>query len=173
MNNASLKSNRGRIRFVCQAGIVAALYTVLTCLVGAFGLANGAIQFRVSEALCILPVFMPAAVPGLTVGCLLSNILTGCLWQDILFGPVATLLGALGTWLLRRLSPWLAPLPTVAANTLIVPFILAYAYHAEGGLPYLMLTVGIGEILSAYVLGMVLLLALRRYGSRIFGQRAD
>ena len=173
MNNTSLKSNRGRIRFVCQAGIVAALYTVLTCLVGAFGLANGAIQFRVSEALCILPVFMPAAVPGLTVGCLLSNILTGCLWQDILFGPVATLLGALGTWLLRRLSPWLAPLPTVAANTLIVPFILAYAYHAEGGLPYLMLTVGIGEILSAYVLGMVLLLALRRYGSRIFGQRAD
>lgn len=173
MNNASLKSNRGRIRFVCQAGIVAALYTVLTCLVGAFGLANGAIQFRVSEALCILPVFMPAAVPGLTVGCLLSNILTGCLWQDILFGPVATLLGALGAWLLRRLSPWLAPLPTVAANTLIVPFILAYAYHAEGGLPYLMLTVGIGEILSAYVLGMVLLLALRRYGSRIFGQRAD
>ena len=173
MNNTSLKSNRGRIRFVCQAGIVAALYTVLTCLVGAFGLANGAIQFRVSEALCILPVFMPAAVPGLTVGCLLSNILTGCLWQDILFGPVATLLGALGAWLLRRLSPWLAPLPTVAANTLIVPFILAYAYHAEGGLPYLMLTVGIGEILSAYVLGMVLLLALRRYGSRIFGQRAD
>ena len=173
MNNTSLKSNRGRIRFVCQAGIVAALYTVLTCLVGAFGLANGAIQFRVSEALCVLPVFMPAAVPGLTVGCLLSNILTGCLWQDILFGPVATLLGALGTWLLRRLSPWLAPLPTVAANTLIVPFILAYAYHAEGGLPYLMLTVGIGEILSAYVLGMVLLLALRRYGSRIFGQRAD
>ena len=173
MNNASLKSNRGRIRFVCQAGIVAALYTVLTCLVGAFGLANGAIQFRVSEALCVLPVFLPAAVPGLTVGCLLSNILTGCLWQDILFGPVATLLGALGTWLLRRLSPWLAPLPTVAANTLIVPFILAYAYHAEGGLPYLMLTVGIGEILSAYVLGMVLLLALRRYGSRIFGQRAD
>ena len=168
MNNASLKSNRGRIRFVCQAGIVAALYTVLTCLVGAFGLANGAIQFRVSEALCILPVFMPAAVPGLTVGCLLSNILTGCLWQDILFGPVATLLGALGTWLLRRLSPWLAPLPTVAANTLIVPFILAYAYHAEGGLPYLMLTVGIGEILSAYVLGMVLLFALRRYGKRIF-----
>ena len=173
MNNTSLKSNRGRIRFVCQAGIVAALYTVLTCLIGAFGLANGAIQFRVSEALCVLPVFMPAAVPGLTVGCLLSNILTGCLWQDILFGPVATLLGALGAWLLRRLSPWLAPLPTVAANTLIVPFILAYAYHAEGGLPYLMLTVGIGEILSAYVLGMVLLLALRRYGSRIFGQRAD
>ena len=173
MNNTSLKSNRGRIRFVCQAGIVAALYTVLTCLVGAFGLANGAIQFRVSEALCVLPVFMPAAVPGLTVGCLLSNILTGCLWQDILFGPVATLLGALGAWLLRRLSPWLAPLPTVAANTLIVPFILAYAYHAEGGLPYLMLTVGIGEILSAYVLGMVLLFALRRYGSRIFGQRAD
>lgn len=168
MNTASFRSHRGRIRYICQAGIVAALYTVLTCLIGAFGLANGAIQFRISEALCILPVFMPAAIPGLTVGCLLSNLLTGCVWQDILFGPVATLLGALGAYLLRRLSPWLAPLPTVAANTLIVPFILAYAYHAEGGIPYLMLTVGIGEILSAYVLGMVLLLALRRYGKRIF-----
>lgn len=168
MNTASFKSHRGRIRYICQAGIIAALYTVLTCLIGAFGLANGAIQFRISEALCILPVFMPAAIPGLTIGCLLSNFLTGCIWQDIVFGSLATLLGALGTYLLRRLSPWLAPIPTVVANTLIVPFILAYAYHSQDGLPYLMLTVGIGEILSAYVLGMVLLFAIRRYGKRIF-----
>ena len=168
MNTASYKSNRARIRYICQAGIVAALYTVLTLLANLLGLANGAIQLRVSEALCVLPVFMPAAIPGLTIGCLLSNFLTGCVWQDILFGTLATLLGALGTYLLRRLSPWLAPLPTVVANTLIVPFVLAYAYHAEGGIPYLMMTVGIGEILSAYVLGMILLFALRRYGKRMF-----
>ncbi len=165
----SSKSYRGRIRYICQAGIIAALYTVLTCLVGAFDLASGAIQLRVSEAMCVLPVFMPAAIPGLTIGCLLSNLLTGCIWQDILLGPVATLLGALGAYLLRKCSPWLVPIPTVLFNTLIIPPVLAYAYHAEGGLPYLTLTVCAGEILSAFVLGMVLFFAVRRYGKRLFG----
>ena len=122
MNTASFRSHRGRIRYICQAGIVAALYTVLTCLIGAFGLANGAIQFRISEALCILPVFMPAAIPGLTVGCLLSNLLTGCVWQDILFGPVATLLGALAAslrgWL--RFRPW-RPTPSSSRSSWPMP----------------------------------------------------
>jgi uncharacterized membrane protein len=142
--------------------LIAALYTVLTVFVGAFGLASGAVQFRVSEALCVLPFFTPAAIPGLTIGCLISNLLTGCLWQDILFGTLATLIGALGARMLKKI-PWLVPLPTVLANTIIVPFVLAYAYHMEGGLPFLMLTVGVGEILSAYVLGIVLLLALKKY----------
>jgi uncharacterized membrane protein len=120
------------------------------------------VQFRVSEALCVLPFFTPAAIPGLTIGCLISNLLTGCLWQDVLFGTIATLIGAVGARMLKKI-PWLVPLPTVLANTIIVPFVLAYAYHMEGGLPFLMLTVGAGEILSAYVLGMVLLLALKKY----------
>lgn len=151
---------RSRILFICQAGLIAALYTVLTCVVGAFGLANGMIQLRVSEALCVLPFFTPAAIPGLTVGCLLSNVLTGCIWQDIVFGTLATLLGALGAYLLRS-RPALVPLPTVAANTLIVPFVLAYGYRMEQGLPFLMLTVGLGEVISAYLLGALLLRALR------------
>ena len=155
-------ATRKRIVYVCQSGLIAALYTVLTVFVGAFGLASGAVQFRVSEALCVLPFFTPAAIPGLTIGCLISNLLTGCLWQDILFGTLATLIGALGARMLKKI-PWLVPLPTVLANTIIVPFVLAYAYHMEGGLPFLMLTVGAGEILSAYVLGMVLLLALKKY----------
>lgn len=158
---------RARILYVCHAGLIAAIYTVLTVFVGAFGLANGAIQFRISEALCVLPFFTPAAIPGLTIGCLISNLATGCIWQDILFGTLATLLGAIGARLLRRFI-WLIPLPTVLANTLIIPPVLAYAYHAEEGLPILMLTVGIGELLSAYVLGMLFLLSLRRYGDRIF-----
>ena len=158
---------KARILYVCQAGLIAALYTVLTVFVGAFGLANGAIQFRISEALCVLPFFTPAAVPGLTVGCLLSNLITGCIWQDVLFGSLATLLGALGARMFKHYF-WLAPLPTVLANTLIVPPVLAYGYGAEEGIPYLMLTVGIGEILSAYVLGIVLLLALRNYSHKIF-----
>ncbi len=159
------RSSLERIRYVCQAGIVAALYTVLTLLIGAFGLANGAIQLRVSEALCILPVFFPAAIPGLTLGCLISNLFLGALWQDVLFGTLATLIGAVGARLLRKL-PYLAPLPTVLSNTLIIPPVLAFAYHAEGGIPYLMLTVGLGELLSAHLLGILLLLALRRRGAR-------
>lgn len=150
-----------RVLRISTAGMIAALYTVLTVIVGSFGLANGAIQLRVSEALCVLPFFTSAAIPGLTVGCLLSNLILGCLWQDVLFGTLATLLGAIGARLLRRL-PMLVPLPTVVANTVIVPLVLAYAYHVEDGLGFLFVTVGIGEVLSAYLLGMVLLSALRR-----------
>ena len=158
---------RARILYVTQAGLIAALYTVLTVFVGAFGLASGAVQFRISEALCVLPFFTPAAIPGLTVGCLISNLVTGCIWQDVVFGTLATLIGAVGARLLRRL-PCLVPFPTVIANTVIVPFVLAYAYGFEGGLAYFMLTVGVGEVLSAYACGLVLLFALKPYGHKIF-----
>lgn len=164
------KNSRQRILYVCQAGITAALYTVLTCLVGAFDLASGAIQFRISEALCILPVFIPAAVPGLAIGCLISNLLMGSLWQDVIFGSLATLIGALGARLLRRAPFWMPALPTVLANTLIVPPILVYAYRMEEGLPYLMLTVGLGELLSAGVLGTLLNLLLKK--RNIFRKRS-
>ena len=166
MNNSN-KRQRAKILYVTQAGLIAALYTVLTLFIGAFGLANGAIQFRVSEALCVLPLFTSAAIPGLTIGCLISNLMTGCVWQDVLFGTLATLLGAVGASLLRR-TPWLAPLPTVLSNTLIIPYVLAYAYRFEGGIAYFMLTVGAGEVLSAYVCGMALLMAIRPYASKIF-----
>lgn len=120
----------------------------------------------------MLPFFTPAAIPGLAVGCLISNLLTGCIWQDVLFGTLATLIGAIGARWLRRV-PWLVPLPTVAANTVIVPFVLAYAYRFEGGLPYFMLTVGLGEVLSAYICGMVLLYAIKPYGHKIFGGKRN
>lgn len=162
-----LTKNGKRILFVCQAALVAALYTVFTVLIGAFGLASGAVQVRVSEALCILPIFMPAAIPGLTVGCLLSNLLMGSLWQDVLFGSLATLIGAVGAYLLRRF-PVLAPLPTVAANTLIVPFVLAYAYGFEGGVLFFALTVFIGEVISAYLFGLLLYYALKPHQRRLF-----
>lgn len=160
-----LKKNKTLL--ICEAGLIAALYTVLTCCIGALGLANGMVQFRISEALCVLPFFTPAAVPGLAVGCLLSNLLTGCIWQDVLFGTLATLLGALGARALRRVF-WLVPLPTVVANTVIVPLVLAYGYGMEEGLPLLMLTVGAGEILSAYVVGLILLGILKKYQHILF-----
>ena len=156
-----------KVLFITQAAMIAALYVVLTLLANALGLANYAIQIRFSEALTILPFFTPAAIPGLTIGCLLSNLLTGCMPLDILFGSLATLLGAIGTYALRRFL-WAAPIPPILANTLIVPFILAYVYQFDGSIPYFMLTVGIGELLSCGVLGMVLLGILMKYRNVIF-----
>ena len=151
--------------FLCQAALVAALYVVLTYVARLFGLDSGVIQLRFSEALCILPIFMPAAIPGLYVGCLVSNILMGAIWMDVLVGPIATLLGALGTYALRRYV-WLAPLPPILANTLLIPPVLAFGYGATQSIPFLMLTVGIGEVLSIYVCGMLLYAALRKRNLR-------
>ncbi|MDL2300801.1 QueT transporter family protein [Lachnospiraceae bacterium OttesenSCG-928-D06] len=160
--------NKSKTQFLTQAAIIAALYVVLTFLANAFGLANYAIQVRFSEALTILPFFTPAAIPGLFVGCFLSNLLTGCLPLDIIFGSLATLVGALGTYSLRKFK-WLTPLPPILANILIVPFVLAYVYHFEGSIPYFMVTVGIGEIISCGILGMLLLNLLQKYEYPLFG----
>ena len=157
-----------KVLYLTQAAMIAALYVVLTMLAAALGLDHHAIQLRFSEALTILPFFIASAIPGLYVGCLISNILTGCIIWDILFGSIATLLGALGTYFLRKKSEWLAPLPPILANVLIVPLVLAYGYGAEGTIPFFMLTVGIGEVLSCGVLGMFLLKILKKYKKHIF-----
>lgn len=157
-----------------QAAMIAAIYVVLTFIANAFGLANYAVQVRFSEALTILPYFTPAAVPGLFIGCLLSNILTGCALPDIIFGSLATLLGAFGTYALRRWK-WCAPVCPVLANTIIVPLVLIYGYGLQiEGLSvlqcfgYYCLTVGAGEIFSCGILGMLLLFSLQKYQGRIF-----
>lgn len=159
------RKTRNGLVYITETSAIAALYVAITVAIGPLG--NAAIQCRISEAMCILPIFTPAAIPGLTIGCLISNIVTGCLWQDVLFGTLATLIGAVGAYLLRHIW-WLTPLPTVVANTLIVPFVLAYAYHAPEGIGFLMLTVGIGEVISAYVLGIALYFALRKNARYIF-----
>ncbi|MDE5748927.1 MAG: QueT transporter family protein, partial [Acetatifactor sp.] len=100
--------------FVAQAALIAALYVVLTLLANSLGLANYAIQLRFSEALTILPFFTPAAIPGLFLGCLISNLLTGAIVWDVVFGSIATLAGAIGTYMLRRCK-WMAPVPPVVA----------------------------------------------------------
>lgn len=158
-----------QVLFLTQAGVIAALYVVLTLLANAFGLANYAIQVRFSEALTILPFFTPAAIPGITIGCLISNIVTGCAIPDIVFGTLASLIGAVGTFLLRR-GKWFAPIPPIAANTVIVPFVLLYAYGIEP-LWFSFVTVGIGEIISCGVLGMLLLNVLSRYRQILFPQK--
>lgn len=149
-----------------QAAMIAALYVVLTALANAFGLANYAIQIRFSEALTVLPYFHSAAIPGLFLGCLLSNLLTGCMPLDVIFGSLATLLGALGTYCLRKYK-WAAPLPPILANVIIVPYILKFVYQFEGSLTYFRLTVGAGEVISCGILGMLLLFSLEKYSPKL------
>ncbi len=149
-----------------QAAMIATLYIVLTFLANAMGLASSVIQVRFSEALTILPYFTPAAIPGLFIGCLLSNILTGCALPDIILGSFATLIGAVGTRQLRK-YPWLASLPPIAANAVIVPFVLLYAYGIKP-LWLSFVTVTIGEIISCGILGMALLFTLKKYAISFF-----
>ena len=163
-------------RLITMGAAIAALYVVLTLIANAFGLANYAIQVRFSEALTILPYFTPVAIPGLFAGCIISNILTGAMPLDVIFGSLATLIGAIGTNILKKKLPkikWLAPLPPIIANTIVVPFVLAYVYRFDGSIPYFMLTVGIGEVISCGILGMILLFSLEKYKSRLFIDNSD
>lgn len=152
--------------FLTQSALIAALYVVLTLISSALGLASMQIQVRFSEALTILPFFTPAAIPGLFIGCLLSNLLSGSALLDIIFGSLATLLGAVATRLLRKVK-WIAPLPPILSNTLIIPFVLKYAYGL-GPVWFSALTVCAGEIISAGILGIMLLLLLEKYRKQIF-----
>lgn len=160
------KDQKNQVTLLVHAAMIAALYVVLTYIANALGLASSAIQIRFSEALTILPYFTSAAIPGLFAGCLLSNILTGCALPDIVFGSLATLTGALLTRKLRRYK-WLAPLPPILANAIIVPFVLFYAYGIRP-LWLSFITVTAGEIISCGVLGMILLISLQKYAFRIF-----
>ena len=155
------------VKYITQAAMIAAIYVVLTLFVSAFNLASGAIQIRISEALTVLPAFTPAAIPGLFIGCLISNLLSGGMLLDVIFGSLATLLGACGTYLLRKWK-WVVSVPPILSNALIVPFVLAYVYHIPGGVPYFMVTVGIGQILSCGVLGMIVYRILAKYRNVIF-----
>ena len=177
MKNLRQNKTHQRLLFLCSAGIIAALYVALTYLAMAIGLDKGAVQIRFSEALCVLAYFTPAAIPGLTVGCLLANILTGCAPLDILLGPVATLLGALGAYLIGRVgkgrvSKLLCTLPNILANTAIVPLVIYICYTAPSKkslaiLPFYFLTVFIGEVISCGVLGTVLLFSSEKMLRRI------
>ena len=158
---------RNQVLSITQGALIAAMYVALTMLSNAVGLASGVIQVRISEALTILPYFTPVAIPGLFVGCIISNILAGGVVWDVIFGSLATLIGAVFTYLLRRIK-WLAPVPPIVSNMLIVPFVLRYAYGAPDSLPFMMATVGAGELISAGVLGMLLLLALEKHRHVLF-----
>ena len=160
-------NTRKNIHNITFAAMVAALYVVLTFVANSIGLASGVIQVRLSEALTILPFFSGAAIPGLVIGCVTANWLTGCVFLDIVFGSLATLIGALGSYLLRKYK-FLVPLPPVLANTIIVPYVLRFAYDVPDSIPFMMATVGAGEIISCYILGLALLFALQPFANKLF-----
>lgn len=146
---------KNNVRFIMQASAVAAVYVALTLVSSMLGLSSGVIQVRFSEALSVLPIFMPAAVPGLFVGCLVANLLTGSILIDVVFGSVATLIGAVLTYKMRG-NKWLAILSPILSNTLILPFVLKFAYGFSGSVLYFMATIFLGEVISCGVLGYAL-----------------
>jgi uncharacterized membrane protein len=170
-------SSKDRVLQISTAGLIAALYVALTYLAMSLGLDKNAIQIRFSEALCALAFITPAAVPGITVGCFIANLLTGCAPLDIFLGPVATLIGASGAYLCgrlknKRLGKWLWSIPNILANTVIVTIVCYFCYTAPGEqtlaiIPFYVTTIFIGEVISCGVLGTILLISaekpLRRF----------
>ena len=165
-----------KVKFITQGAAIAAIYVVLTIFISAFNLASGNIQVRISEAMCILPVFTTAAIPGLWIGCFLANLITGCAVFDVVFGSLATLIGAVGTYLLRK-HKFLCTLPPVISNMIIVPLVLRYGYgytfEYQGmdlAIPFFALTVGIGEVISVCILGTVFMHILNKYKNTVFNK---
>lgn len=148
-----------KTRTIVQAAVTAALYTALTLMVEPF--AYGPIQFRISEALTVLPAVLPASIPGLFVGCLLANILGGFGAADIIFGSLATLLAGLATWLLRKRSI-LLPLPPVVFNGLIVGTYVYLLYDRTYPWTLTMLFIAVSEAVICYGLGLPLLALLKK-----------
>ncbi len=156
-----LKKKTRRIAF---SGITAAVYVVLTVVSSFFGLSGGVVQLRLSEALTVLPVLFPETVPGLFIGCLISNAVTGCNIVDIIAGSLVTLAAAVLTMYLGKKNVYLSLLPPVVLNTAVIPFVLKFSYHTDGGLWFFFLTVFCGEFISCGVLGFILYKLLLKYG---------
>ncbi len=164
-----MKKRRTNTRFLAQAGLIAALYAVTTYLCALWGLAYGQVQFRLSEALTILPLFTPAAVPGLAIGCFVANLGSPYGMVDILCGTAATLIAAIAVRMTRQVRfkniPWLAPLFPVLANAIIVGLEISF-FLPEGlswaGFAASALSVGLGELVVCYGLGLPLSIVMSK-----------
>ena len=160
------------ILFLTRGALICAIYTVCS-LLSAY-LTVGPFQFRLSEALCILPVFLPEAIPGLFLGCILANHLTGCIFMDTLLGSVATLIGAILARVIGRkiktVFLWVATIPNILANSIIVPFVIIFFYGSEGTYPFYFFAVLIGEVVMSGILGT--LLGIRLKQTKTFGMTA-
>ena len=166
-----MKNRDPKVLRITQGAVIAALYVVLTMVFAPISF--GPVQVRIAEALCILPMFTPAAIPGLFIGCLIANLIGGGIMLDVIFGSIATLIGAVFGYMLRS-NRWLVPLPAIIANTLIVPFVLRYGYGVvDIAIPVLMFQIMVGEIAGCFVLGEILCTALQKNADRIFKTSSD
>ncbi len=158
--------NSKKTVFLTEAAIIAAIYTVLVLIFSYISF--GPLQCRIAEALTVLPYFTPAAIPGVTLGCLLSGILVpGTHILDMIFGSLATLLAAFLSYKLRR-NKFLVPIPPIVVNALVIPWVLKFAYGDAQPIPFNMLTVGAGELVAAGIFGMALLFALDNVAHVVF-----
>lgn len=159
-----------KVTFMLQAAMIAAIYVVLVIIFNYWSF--GPIQFRIAEALTVLPYFTPAAIPGLCIGCFIANFIGGSILADMVLGSIATFIGAVGSRILGKMkskvAKWLVPIPPIVANALIVPYVLKYGYGAAEAIPFMMLTVGIGEVIVCGICGMILLFILEKYKNIIF-----
>ncbi len=166
-----MKNKDPKVLRITQGAVIAALYVVLTLVFAPISF--GPVQVRIAEALCILPMFTPAAIPGLFIGCLIANLIGGGIMLDVIFGSIATLIGAVFGYMLRS-NRWLVPLPAIIANTLIVPFVLRYGYGVvDIAIPVLMFQIMVGEIAGCFVLGEILCTALQKNADRVFKTSSD
>ena len=154
------QNNKHIILYIAQAAMIASIYVALTLIFASISF--NLIQVRIAEALCIMPLFTSAAIPGLFLGCLLGNAIAGAALYDVIFGSLATLIGAVIGYLLRK-NRWLVPIPSVISNMLIIPFILKYVYLIDVPIIIQMLYIGVGEIISCYILGEILGTALLKH----------
>ena len=170
MKQNAFKRTGNETRFLTRAALIAALYVALSYVSTIFGLASGVIQFRISEVLCILPILMPEAIPGLFIGCVIANIVGGCLFWDVVFGSVATLIGAIGCYYFRKLPEkfkWVCTLPNLLSNCIIVPLVLMYVYDVPDGFFFLMLTVGLGELVCGVIGGSAFYYSTKRLNLKL------
>ena len=160
-----MSKSRFTTKQLTTAGIIAAIYTAMSLLSSVFGIAYGPIQCRFSEALTVLPFFLPEAIPGLFIGCIVTNLMSTVGPLDLILGSLATLLAAL--WTARVRKYWMAPLPPVLCNAVIIGAMIAW-YEVGfteafwGMFAFNALTVGIGETIACYGLGLLLIKALAR-----------
>ena len=162
------KSDRNPLYLMVYGAAIAAIYIILFMLFEPIG--SGVIQFRISELLCVMPYFTPAAIPGLFIGCLISNLLGGGVPMAVIGGSLATLIGAVGSYLLRK-NRYLVSVPPIVSNMLIIPWVLKYGYGSDAMIWFSTITIGIGEFLAIGVLGQILLGVLEKYKGVLFDSR--
>lgn len=159
---------RSKTKSLAVAAAIAALYAVLTLFPGLNLLSFGAVQLRVSEVLCVLPIFTPAAIYGLTAGCFISNIMSSAGPLDMIFGTAATFFAAIATYALRKKSPFAAVLPPVFFNGVIIGWMITFFYTETADrfaqiLALNISTVALGELIVCYALGLPLVKYLKKH----------